>query len=166
MYSRSAARLVASISIFRWFFPCLAFNWLVPIPFLLLYTFMLQVPFCSRAVSCRLKILSAPWTVNCESAPKTPFVTNLSLQSVRSQRHEENVLCNAYSAYPFVNITWTISLESIIRLSRRRSLNRESKSISPFTSVCIFSILFSIHILRCWRGIFAQQSIFQGEIRR
>ena len=26
-------------------------------------------------------------------------VTNLSLQSVRSQRHEENVLCNAYSAY-------------------------------------------------------------------
>lgn len=30
---------------------------------------------------------------------------NLSLQSVRSQRHEENVLCNAYSAYLFVNIT-------------------------------------------------------------
>ena len=32
------------------------------------------------------------------------------------------------------------------------------QTLYTLTSVCIFSILFSIHFLRCWQGEFVQQS--------
>ena len=33
-----------------------------------------------------------------------------------------------------------------------------SLTLDTLTSVCIFSILFSIHFLRCWQGEFVEQS--------
>ena len=66
--------------------------------------------------------------------------------------HSENSWMYHYVITPSVNLTWWLTT------TYQPTFGKLSLTLYTLTSVCIFSILFSIHFQRGWQGEFVSQS--------